>query len=67
MMLWFDAMKVIENGGKIVSPRLPDGSYVAGSQKSEGGLMLMQADGSFEPWRPSGADQLSDNWELKDN
>lgn len=66
-MIWFDAIKVIESGRKIVSSRLPDGAYVAGSQKSEGGLMLMQADGSFEPWRPSGSDQLAETWEIKDD
>lgn len=66
-MNWFDAMKYLGDGEKIFSSRLPDGSYIVSCTKYEGGLKLVQRNGSIEPWRPSGADQLSESWELKDN
>lgn len=66
-MNWFEAMKLIENGGEVISSRLQDGCYITGSTTSEGGLILVLRNGSFAPWRPSGADQLSESWELKDN
>lgn len=66
-MNWFDAVKVLENGGKIVSTRLPAGTYIISSPSSEGGFRLVHEDGSSEPWGPSGSDQLAENWEIKDD